>query len=207
MSEVIVYIAPSSRGSIEAQAEWAKTVASGDRFIRIDQPRLKSGPIDRTERDFVFGHMLRSGAANPDGKPDVLWVYSLDVLDTDHRQIHRLFKAMLTLEIPLYSYLDKLDPSTGGAEFAVRYADALKRTQRQGKRLESRSQPRKYVRHTTGKMGRPAALKPKHRAEMLILREEHMLTWKEISAQFAERGVRVGESTLRRIYAEIKGEE
>lgn len=201
--EIIGYVAPSPVAGIEDQI--TRLRAAGvreDRYIRVDRPGKKGAALPRAERDFVFGHMLRRAIENPDGEPDRLAVVSLDVLADTRGEVLTLFKTLHGLGVPLVSVADGLDPDLPATEYAVRWVKALERAERRWRQHRAAQAPRKARRRPTGATGRPAALTAADVGELVTLRQVERMTWPRIKEVFRGKGCQVGESTLRRYYAE-----
>lgn len=210
MSEVIAYIAPSLVATIEEQIAAARKVVSDEGFIRVDKPKTKSAPLLRTERDFVFDHLLRTAAVNDDGKPDVLWCFSLDVIADNRAEIERLYRALVTLGVPLISESDGLS-GIHGMEYTVRYGEALRRAEHRwsrapvrlkGLRKGSRKRDPNEV-----KVGRKRIIPESGLPEFLHWVEVDKLKWSAIVARYKERGIEISPDTLARYYKQLKLEE
>lgn len=199
--EIIAYVAPSVVVGIEQQIEQAREYGVKDKHIRVDRPKKKGGEVPRGERDFVFKDLLRSAADNIDGKPDTLFVASLDVLGDSREEVWALIKTVQGLGIPLVSVADGLEGDLAGTEYAVRLVRALERSERQIRRRKTAAvkKPRK-ARAGARPAGRPAALTQEDVALVVRLRDEERKTWPEIELALKAHGCRAGQSTIRSYY-------
>lgn len=200
--ETIGYVAPSPVAPIDDQVEWLLRAGVREgRYIRVDRPN-SHGPLTRDERDFVFAHMLRRAVENPDGQADRLMVVSLDVLADTRSEVMTMFKTLYSLGVPLISLSDRLFDDLPGTEYTIRWTQALERADRRWRRHRAAQQQRKARRRLTVPAGRPPVLTHDHVKDLLYLRDIERITWPMIVKAFEERGIRVGQSTLRRYYAE-----
>jgi DNA invertase Pin-like site-specific DNA recombinase len=209
MSEVIAYVAPSPAATIDEQIATARKVVSDEQFIRVDRPKTKHAPLLRAQRDFVFDHLLRTAALNKDtdGKPDTLWVYSLDVLADSRAEVERLFASLVRLDIPLVSEADGLAPEVGGMEYTLRFAEALKRAEGRWARSAVRVKGlRKGGRTRQDSPGRPRKLGRSELAQLVQWVEEERLAWSAMVTRFKERGISISVDTLKRYYKELQDE-
>lgn len=208
--ETIAYAAPSAAGTIEYQVALLRPHVSGDQFILIDRPKKPGTPIPRVQRDFVFAHMLRTALENEkDGKPcvpDRLVVVSLDVLGESRDEVKALFRALIKLGVPLISLADGLDGNPIGAEYVVKWVDAMDRAEGRWARMRKAARPKRRVRKGTATGGRPKALSPAEIKEVVRLKEAERLTWPQIEAHFVALGRKVKSSTLRAYYAQATSE-
>lgn len=192
VGEVIAYVAPSVVASIEEQIAVAEQRSTRWDWVRVDRPKKPTGPVPREQRDFVMEHLLRTG--------DKLWVYSLDVLGDSRREILNIFKALHGLEIVLISETDNMDGDQKATAYAIALEAALTRAEG---RIDRRNAERFLRRRLTKDRktgGRPKALRPAEVEEALAMRQARK-TWPEIVAHFAEKGVKVGITALRRAVA------
>jgi len=189
--ETIVYIAPSSSASIEKQIAAAKAAGfAEERFLRIDRPEKKGGPVPRAERDFVFDHMLRSAVQNS-GHADTLWIWSFDALADNRRDVMCLAATLHQLGVPLIIEEVGLRPDLSGMEHTILFAKALATAESRWKRAAGKGKPRRK-----GATGRRVALTEAQQAEALAMKDNGA-TWPEIVKALAERGIAVSPATLR----------
>jgi hypothetical protein len=200
--ETIAYVAPSAAGTIESQIARLRPLVSEDRYVRVDRPKKKKGVLllPRTERDFVFAHMLRSAADNLDGKPDKLVVVSVDVLGDNRAEIDKFFYMLLRIRVPFIALDDGLTGELGEAEAIAKWVKALDRAEGRWERQKKAARPKRRVRKGTATGGRPKTLAPQEIKEVIRLKEVERLTWPQISAHFAALGRKVAPSTLSGYY-------
>lgn len=201
MSEVVAYLAPSPWATIDQQRALALKVVSDERFIRVDAPKSKKAALSRDQRDFVLAHMLR--AENPDGKPDILWVHDFVVLGDSQAEAQKIWRALDGLGIPLLVHRDQLGPDVPGTQYLLRYERAMRRAGPYWRR-KAEAAGRGKPSHKAAPSGRKRSLTPAQIEDIAHMFDVQMMTWREIAAKLAERGIEVSAPTIRREYRLLK---